>query len=118
MDYRIILSIVLVILFVLLLAGLYARGHKNIVKKIILSLVVKAEQVLGSKTGELKYAYVVEKIYDKLPFIITLFFSKEELHNFIEGAVKKLKDVLSTDDVNLDSYENEKFKNYINNTNY
>ena len=39
MDYRIWISIVLVIGLVLFLGYLYAKGHKGVVKKIILSLV-------------------------------------------------------------------------------
>jgi hypothetical protein len=112
MDYRIVCSIIIVIALIFLLALLYARGHKEVVKKIILSLVVKAEQALGSKTGGLKYAYVIEKIYDKLPFIITLFFTKEELNRFIESGVQKLKQTLDSG-ATLESYENEHFRSYI-----
>ena len=112
MDYRVWISIVLIIGLVLFLGYLYAKGHKGVVKKIILSLVVQAEKALGSKTGELKYAYVVEKVYDKLPFIVTMFFTKAELNNLIESAVNKLKSILS-DGATLDSYDDEHLKEHL-----
>lgn len=101
-------SIIVVVLVLLVLFILLKLGKKEAVKKIVLALVVQAEKNLGSGTGELKYASVVEGLYNKLPFIITFLFSKKEVNDFIEDAVIKLKDILSKDDVTLLGYDEEK----------
>jgi len=72
-------SIAAIILAIVILLFLYKRGKTEAVRKIVLSLVVQAEKALGSGTGELKYAMVVENIYRVLPFILTLLLSKKEL---------------------------------------
>lgn len=84
------LDIVIVVAFVGLLVLLYRRGKKDLVKKIILQLVVKAEAALGSKTGELKF----NEVYVQLPLIIRLFYTKQELQDFIKEAVKWLETYL------------------------
>lgn len=89
------ISSILVVLFILVgLLFLYKRGKKEFVRQVVLSLVVQAEKALGSGTGELKYAMVVENIYKKLPFILTLLISKKELDRLIEDGVQYLKDYL------------------------
>lgn len=101
------LSSILVILFVIIgLLFIYKRGKKDFVRQVVLSLVVQAEKALGSGTGELKYAMVVERLYTVLPFILTILISKKELNNIIEGAVQYLKDYLNKD-INLLAYEDE-----------
>ncbi|WP_406242335.1 hypothetical protein [Tissierella carlieri] len=42
---------------------IYKKGKKEFIRQVILSLVVKAEKSIGSGTGRLKYAMVVEKVY-------------------------------------------------------
>lgn len=104
LDYTIWIALIMGILY------LYKIGKKDLVSKIILSLVVQAEKVLGSGTGELKYAYVIEKIYAVLPVSIRGLFSKKEIDNMIEGSVKKLKNMLENGK-NLHSYTDEKYLN-------
>ena len=87
-------SIITIIIVIVGLLYLYKRGKKDFVRQIVLSLVVQAEKALGSGTGELKYAMVVENIYKKLPFILTLLISKKELDRLIEDGVQYLKDYL------------------------
>lgn len=106
----IILVVVLVAIIIFGLIWLAVNGRTDIIKKIVLSCVVQAEKTLGSGTGELKYAYVVDKVYEKLPGIVTLFLSKKTINDFIENSVKKLKDVLS-DGTTLSGYDDERFLN-------
>lgn len=101
-------SIIVVVITIIGLLVLYKLGKKDIVKKIILALVVKAEKTLGSGTGELKYAMVIDAIYNKLPFIIRFLFTKKELDTFIEEAVIKMKELLSKG-VTLTGYDDEKY---------
>jgi hypothetical protein len=94
----------IIVIAVLLVA--YKAGNKKTLKKIILSLVVQAEKELGSKTGEIKYAMVVERVYQLIPSILRVLITKKELDNMIEDAVLYLK-VYLTEDRNLLGYEEE-----------
>lgn len=96
-------SVITIILFVVAMVFLYKNQRRETVRKIVLSLVVQAEKALGSGTGELKYAMVVENIYKTLPGILTLFISEKELDNMIEVAVHKMKECLSQDGAELDN---------------
>ena len=73
---------------------LYYNGNKDYLRKVVLNLVREAEGLLGRKTGELKYAYVVSEVYKRLPKILTIFITKEFLNNLIEDGVYKLKDFI------------------------
>jgi hypothetical protein len=101
-------SIIVVVIVLIALAVLYKLGKKDTVKKIVLALVVQAEKTLGSGTGELKYALVLDAIYSKLPYILRFLFTKKELDTFIEEAVRKMKDILSTG-VTLTGYDDERY---------
>lgn len=108
--------ILITLIFLGFLLFLYKRGHIDTVKKIILALVIQAEKALGSKTGELKYALVIERFYSSLPFILRILFTKKEIDNFIEESVQFLKSYLS-EDKNLLSYDDENIKVLIDNLN-
>lgn len=101
-------SIIVVVIAIIGLLVLYKLGKKDTVKKIVLALVVQAEKTLGSGTGELKYAMVIDAIYNKLPFILRFLFNKKEIDMFIEEAVIKMKEVLSKG-VTLTGYDDEKY---------
>jgi len=96
-----------VITFVAVLGILYKKGRKDLVKRIIKNLVVKAEKELGSATGTAKYNLVIATIYEKLPILLRLCFSKAEINDYIEDAVTWLKKRLEDPNVNLLSYEQE-----------
>ena len=100
------LNIIVVVLFVIGVLLLYKNNKKEIVRKILLSLVVQAEKALGSGTGELKYAWVVDNFYSKMPGIIKLLFSKKEIDTMIEEGVQRLKDILASG-TTLNSYDDE-----------
>lgn len=99
-------SIMVVLITLIGLLFIYKRGKKDFVRQVVLSLVVQAEKALGSGTGELKYAMVVENVYKVLPFILTILISKKELDNIIENSVKYLKEYLKKDK-DLLGYEDE-----------
>lgn len=106
-------DIAVIAILVIVLIILYKKNRKDIVKKIILSLVVQAEKHLGSGTGELKYAYVIEKFYKYLPSTVRLLYSKKEVDVMIDEAVNKLKKMLS-DGVSLSGYDDELYINTLN----
>ncbi len=98
-------QIILVVLaFVLLI--LYKVNRREVMHKIILGLVVQAEKELGSGTGELKYAYVIYKLYNSLPSVLRLLYTRKEIDTYITEEVAKLKEILSKG-INLNSYEDE-----------
>lgn len=99
-------SILVVLLFIIGLLFIYRKNKKEFVRQVVLSLVVQAEKALGSGTGELKYAMVVENVYKVLPYILTLLISKKELDNMIESSVQYLKEYLKKDK-DLLGYEDE-----------
>lgn len=108
------ISILVVLLIVIGLLFIYKKGKKEFVRKVVLSLVVQAEKALGSGTGELKYAMVVENVYKVLPTILTLLITKKELDNIIESSVQYLKEYLKKDK-DLLGYEDEYLKINFNN---
>lgn len=99
-------SIAVVIGILIALLALIKLGKTDTVKKIVLSLVVQAEKTLGSGTGELKYAYVIDKLYDKIPKIVSFLYTKKEIDNMIEESVIKLKEILSKG-ISLSGYDDE-----------
>lgn len=58
-------------------------------------LVITAETIFGSGTGPLKYAYVIEHFYDKIPRLIRVVLTKKEVSVLIETAVIALKKSLN-----------------------
>lgn len=87
-----------IIMFLLVGAAvlvLYRNGRKDLVRKMILSFVVQAEKNLGSGTGELKYAFVVERVYEVMPRIFKLLYTKKQIDGMIEEAVEYLKRYLA-----------------------
>ena len=99
-------SIITIVVVVVGLLYLYKKGKKGFVRQAVLSLVVQAEKALGSGTGELKYAMVVENIYKILPGILKLLISQKELDNVIRDSVQYLKEYLS-EGKDLLGYEDE-----------
>lgn len=106
------IDIIVVLLFVIGMLLLYKNNKKEVVRKILLSLVVQAEKALGSGTGELKYAWVVDNFYSKMPGIIKLLFTKKEIDTMIEEGVQRLKDILASG-ATLNSYDDEIYINAI-----
>ena len=110
MNMDVILNTVIIAMFVALLLILYKNNKKEVVKKIILALVVQAEKNLGSKTGDLKYAEVMKGLYGALPSIVRILFTEEDINNYIEDGVQKLKEMLNNG-VDLNGYEIENTNN-------
>jgi len=89
------LEVVGTVLVFLVAFVLYKRGKTEFVRRIILALVTEAEKRYGTGTGELKYNHVVERVYEVLPWILRILFTKEQLDKMIEDAVEYLKRYLA-----------------------
>ena len=90
MDKLIILLVVLVILTIVIL--LASRGKKDIIYKMLYVLIDEAESLYGSKTGKLKFSYVLEKVYAMLPSAMRLFITYGMLEKWIEKALVEMKE--------------------------
>lgn len=94
-------------IFISILIFLWKRGKKQLVKKIILELVCKAEQTYGSGTGTIKLAMVWSGIYNRLPLLVRLVFTQAELQSIIEYWVDWLKKQLAKNKTYLNSYSDD-----------
>ena len=88
-------SVLVVLLFIIALIFMLRKGYSREVNEILFSLVSKAEKELGGGTGQLKYAQVVEWLYEKLPFVLRIVFTSKEIDLMIEGAVQRMKKYLA-----------------------
>lgn len=91
MFYFLLSMLAIAIIHVVLL---YKNNKKIEIYKIIQGLVCEAEIRLGSGTGDLKYEFVVNKVYSLLPFYVKIFVSEKLLDIWIETAVDELQEML------------------------
>ncbi len=101
------LGVLAVLAFVTVLIILWKMGKRDSVKFIIRSLIAKAEQQYGSKTGPVKWTEVWAGIYEKIPWYIRIFFPKAELEQYIKDGLKWLDEILKKPEVNLLTYNDE-----------
>ena len=87
-------NIVVVVVFIGVLILAVRFGYINKVKQVLLYLVTEAERIYGGKTGEIKFAWVAEKIYSMLPTIVKMFISTETIEMLINKAVEDMKEYL------------------------
>lgn len=85
-DILLVLAVIAAIIF------FAVKGKKQIIYKMICALVDEAEKQYGSKTGKLKFAYVLENIYAMLPAIFRVFISYKTLEKWIEKALTEMKE--------------------------
>ena len=88
-------SIVVVVAFIVVCVILIKKGYSKYVKQILFYLVCKAEEEYGGGTGALKYAAVTSWLYEKLPAICKIFFTKKQVDMLIESAVTEMKEWLT-----------------------
>jgi hypothetical protein len=82
-------------IFLGVLLVLTYMGQVEVVKKILLSLVIEAEQIYGSGTGKMKYNYVLGKAYSMIPSVVKLFVTEQTISEMLEAAVDQLQIFLS-----------------------
>lgn len=96
-----VLAVVAVIIF------LIVKDQKSIIYKMLYVLCDEAEKLYGSKTGKLKFAYVLERVYSVLPAVIKLFIPYSTLEKWIEEALVELKEFWKKQAEIAESKENE-----------
>lgn len=90
MSQELIINLSIALIVILVLFFLWRAGYKKHVKKIMLILVVQAEKAFGSKTGQIKFS----EVYNKLPKIVTILFGADEISKMINTAVDYLEILL------------------------
>lgn len=85
-------SILVVLLFIALIVVLALRGKKQIVYKMLYTLVTEAEKQYGAGTGSIKFAEVMTKMYSMLPAVIKIFITYDTLAKWIEDALAEAKE--------------------------
>lgn len=85
-------NIVACVLMVAIVIALIKKGETEVLKEILFSLITKAEEEFGSGTGKLKYATVVDWLYERIPSVLKPLFTSKDLENLIETALTEAKD--------------------------
>ncbi|HAN43891.1 MAG TPA: hypothetical protein DCP97_00725 [Ruminococcaceae bacterium] len=94
-------SIAAVLIFIAVLGAMLKLKLAAQVRQIVYYLVVKAEQLYGAGTGEIKYAAVIAWIYERLPLVLRLLFTQKDIDIMLEQGVQRLKKLLLEDKKNI-----------------
>lgn len=97
-------SVLVVVAFLAVVVVLIKRGETKILKQILFNLVTQAEKQFGSGTGSLKYAAVADWIYQRIPAVLKLLFTSNDIEKMIEAALEEAKKAWGA---------NENLKGYI-----
>lgn len=92
MDMKIIVNIAIVLVVIISLILLWKKGYKKQVKEILLVLVIQAEKAWGRGTGVVKFS----EVYNKLPTIVTLMFTRNDIEQMINDAVEQMKQYIES----------------------
>lgn len=88
-------SILVVLAVIIGLIALVKRNEVDKAKEMLLFMVLKAEALFGGGTGDIKYSFVQDILYDKLPAIVQVFFTAKQIDKMVENAVEEMKILLS-----------------------
>lgn len=97
-------SVLVVVAFFTVVVVLIKRGETKILKQILFNLVTQAEKQFGSGTGSLKYAAVADWIYQRIPAVLKLLFTSNDIEKMIEDVLEEAKKAWGA---------NENLKGYI-----
>lgn len=82
------------------------QNGKGELKNIALKYITDAEKEFDSNMGTVKFAAVAEKLYNKIPSAVRIFFTKKDIEKLIESTLKTMKDQLK-DNTSLQEYVGE-----------
>jgi len=88
-------STIIVVGAILIVLILYFLGMKKKAARLALELIDVAEELLGPRKGNEKHCYVVKKLYQRLPKIIRLIYSKDDIDIFVKVVFIKSKHYLN-----------------------
>lgn len=87
MEMDLIVNIAIVLIAIISLIWMWKKGYRKQVREMLLILVIQAEKAWGSGTGAVKFS----EVYNKLPTIVTLLFTKNDIEQMINEAVEQMK---------------------------
>ena len=87
MDMNLIVNIAIVLIAIFSLIWLWKKGYRKQLREILLILVIQAEKAWGRGTGAVKFS----EVYNKLPTIVTLLFTRNDIEQMINDAVEQMK---------------------------
>ena len=87
METNLIVNILIVLVAIFSLIWMWKKGYRKQVREILLILVIQAEKAWGSGTGAVKFS----EVYNKLPTIVTLLFTRNDIEQMINDAVEQMK---------------------------
>ena len=67
------------------------QNGKGELKNIVFKYVTEAEKEFDSSMGSVKFSTVAEKLYNKIPSAVKVFFTKKDIEKLIETALKTMK---------------------------
>ena len=97
-------SVLVVLTFLVFAVVLIKHGQTKILKKILFNLVTQAEKQFGGGTGSMKFAAVADWIYQRIPAVMKLLFTEQDIADMIEAVLEEAKKAWGT---------NENIKGYI-----
>lgn len=98
-------SFIIIVAFILTCLVLIATGYSKFVESMLLYLVNVAEEQFGDGTGPIKKAAVITWLYDKMPAIVKLLFTKNQISELVELAVTEMKKVYEEKEAKLNAEE-------------
>ena len=81
-------SVLVVVAFLAVVVVLIKRGETKILKQILFNLVTQAEKQFGSGTGSLKYAAVADWIYQRIPAVLKLLFTSNDIEKLHRHPIR------------------------------
>ena len=85
-------SVLVVLVFAAVLVTLIAKKQYAVLDQIVFSLVTEAEKKYGGGTGAVKLASVIEQLYPKIPAVIRMFISVQQIEKLIERVLADAKE--------------------------
>ena len=84
-------SVLIIIGFGATIISLIKKGETKMLRQILFALVTQAEKECGAGTGKLKYAKVVDWVYQRIPAVLKFLFTAKDLEKMIEEALDAAK---------------------------
>ena len=85
---------IVIVAIIAIVSVLLAKGKKQMVYKMLYTLIVEAEELFGGGTGPIKFDHVISHIYAKLPAYLRFFISYNMLANWLEEVLLLVKEDL------------------------
>ena len=89
-------DMIIAILAIVFIAIAWILGKKEQIRKAVYVLVIEAERIYGSGTGDIKYVVVANKINGMIPAPLNLIITDKVIDEMINNAVTYIKSQTSS----------------------